>query len=172
MTLGGKGGVLDKGLRIRRADVGNVPEVVGLSSCLFREDAGRRDPSMNVRWPEEEGAEYFARFVGGGPDLCLLAESAGEAIGYLAGRVREGTALMPGRAADLESMYVREEYRSRGVGARLVGEFLEWAGSQGAVRATVTAYAANERAVRFYEGMGFRPKSVSLERGLNGAPRI
>ncbi len=64
-------------------------------------------------------------------------------------------------------MYVLEGYRGQGVGARLVDEFLGWAWSRGAERASVVvAYAANERAIRFYQRAGFRPKSVSLERGI------
>jgi len=45
---------------------------------------------------------------------------------------------------------------------------------EGAERATVTAHAANGRAIRFYERCGFRPRSVSLERGSDslGCPRI
>jgi len=66
----------------------------------------------------------------------------------------------------LESICVRENQRSSGVGTKLVEEFIGWAGSQGAGRVSVTAYAANERAIRFYERFGFRPRSVSLERGI------
>ncbi len=53
-----------------------------------------------------------------------------------------------------------------GVGERLVGEFLAWARERGAERASVTAYADNGCAIRFYERYGFRPRSVSLERRI------
>ncbi len=153
-------------VRVRRAGKGDVAEIVELSSALFREDAGRRDPFTNPGWPEEEGLAYFAGLVSGTGSGCLLAELAGRTVGYLAGRVGEGTTLRPVRVAELESIYVREGYRDLGVGARLVDEFLGWAGSRGAERAAVVAYAANERAIRFYRRSGFRPRSVSLEREL------
>jgi GNAT superfamily N-acetyltransferase len=41
--------------------------------------------------------------------------------------------------------------------------FLEWAQEQGAGRVTVMAYTANERAVFFYQKMGFLPKNITLE---------
>ena len=154
-------------LRLRRAEVEGVSDIVRLSSALFREDAGRRDPRANLNWPREEGQEYFAGLVASTGSLCLLAEVGGEVVGYLAGRVEEETTLRPWRVAELESMYVQGEYRSRGVGARLVGGFLEWAGLQGAERASVTAYATNGRAIRFYERAGFRPRRVSLEREIS-----
>lgn len=154
-------------VRIRRAGPDDVESIVELNTFLFREDSGRRDPFMNQEWPTEEGLEYFAGFLARERGVCLLAESGGgEVVGYLAGYVAAGSSLRPVEVAELESMYVVEGYRSLGVGAKLVGEFLRWAGARGAERASVTAYAANEGAVRFYEGMGFRLKSLSLEMGL------
>ena len=40
---------------IRRADEKDVSEIVELSYALFQEDAGQRDPWMNLNWPREEG---------------------------------------------------------------------------------------------------------------------
>jgi ribosomal protein S18 acetylase RimI-like enzyme len=166
MVVSSGGGVEVKGaeVRVRRVGADDVADIAGLSSALFREDAGQRDPFVDLSWPEKEGREYFAGLVDGERSLCLVAESAGEAVGYLAGRMGERTTLRPVEVAELESMYVLEGYRGKGVGARLVDEFLGWAGSRGAERASVVAYAANERAIRFYQRAGFRPKSVSLER--------
>ena len=110
---------------VRKAGEGDVPEVVGLSAALFREDAGQRDTSTNLNWPAEEGRGYFAELIGDDRCLCLVAEHDGEAVGYLAGRLRNADTLRPVGVAELESMYVREESRDRGVGARLVDEFLE-----------------------------------------------
>ena len=153
-------------VRVRRAGEGDVPEVVGLSAALFREDAGQRDPSMNLDWPAEEGRGYFAGLIGDDRCLCVVAERDGEAVGYLAGRLRDADTLRPVGVAELESMYVREGSRDSGVGARLVEEFLGWARERGAERASVTAYAANERAIRFYERLGFAARSLSLERKI------
>lgn len=152
--------------KIRQAGPDDVPEIVALNAALFREDAGRRDPFTDQGWPGREGREYFAGFLARDGSLGLLAESGDEVVGYLVGYVRDGSSLRPVRMAELESMYVLEEYRCRGVGARLVGEFLRWARERGAERASVTAYAANTGAVRFYERSGFRPKSLTLEAGI------
>jgi hypothetical protein len=42
-------------VRIRRAEAGDVADVVETSGAPFWEDAGLRDPSANLGWPEEEG---------------------------------------------------------------------------------------------------------------------
>ena len=151
---------------IRRAGPEDVSEIVSLNHSLFQEDAGTRDPYTNLNWPREGGSEYFSGLLGSERVLCLLAESGGETVGYLVGYKKEKSSLRPVDAAELESMYVREGYRSLGVGKRLVDEFLRWLGQQGVERVSVTAYAANERAISFYEKLGFEPKNLSLEMGV------
>jgi GNAT superfamily N-acetyltransferase len=48
----------------------------------------------------------------------------------------------------------------------LVEAFLEWVSQRGVERVSVTAYAANEGAVAFYQRLGFRPRNITLERGV------
>ena len=162
----GEAGVGPVGARVRAAAMGDVGTLVELSCALFREDAGTRDPSTNVGWPVEHGRGYFVDLMGRADGVCLLAEADGVPVGYLAGYLRGADAMRPVMVAVLESMYVRGGARGRGVGTKLVRGFLDWAGERGAGRASVTAYSSNERAVRFYEGMGYRPRSVTLELGL------
>ena len=68
--------------------------------------------------------------------------------------------------AVLESIRVDPGARGTGVGTRLVEHFLAWARAKGAKRASVTAYAANDGAQRFYRRHGFAPMSVMLRREL------
>ena len=154
------------GTKVRSATGGEVGMLVELSAALFREDAATRDSSTNVGWPLEYGRGYFAGFVGREDGVCLLADTGGITVAYLAGYVRGPGALRPVTVAVLESMYVREGARGVGVGGKLVGAFLDRAGKRGAERASVTAYASNGAAIRFYEKFGFRPRSVTLELGL------
>jgi ribosomal protein S18 acetylase RimI-like enzyme len=150
-------------IAVRRADQQDVPVVVRLNHALFQEDAGQRDHMMNLNWPQEEGHEYFTKHLRSEKSIGLLAETEGEVIGYLIGYVKSGSSLRRVTMAELESMYVIREYRSQGVGERLVKEFLGWCREQGAERVSVTAYAANEGAVSFYKRLGFLPKSITLE---------
>ncbi len=153
-------------ITIRHAAEKDVPIIVELNHALFQEDAGQRDPFMNLNWPQEEGDEYFSKLIRSERSLGLLAEAEGKVIGYLVGYLRRSSSLRPVKMAELESMYVREAYRGQEVGQQLVQKFLEWARERGAERVSVTAYVANERAVAFYEKLGFTAKSLALELGL------
>ena len=152
--------------QIRKASLEDVAAIVELNFALFQEDAGQRDPFMNLNWPREEGQAHFSGLVSGSESVCLLAVAEDEVVGYLAGYLWDGGSLRPLKMAELESMYVRPRSRSQGLGRRLVDEFLKWSEQKGAQRTSVTAYAANTRAIEFYRGLGFEPKSLSLEMGI------
>lgn len=153
----------DAEVRIRTAGPEDVSGIVSLIDALFQEDAGSRDPTMNLEWTVQEGRAYFADLLADDAAACWMAEHVpgGDVAGYLAGRLGEADSLRTVRVATLESMYVREQFRGGGVGAKLVERFLSWAREREARRALVTAY---EGAVRFYEREGFSPKNLTLER--------
>ena len=156
----------DQDVTVRRARAEDIPGLVASSAGLFAEDAGTRDSSMNVGWPREHGAGAFAAALEDPARLVLAVDHAGQVVGHLTGSVTGPTARQPVTTATLVSMYVRFEHRRARAGARLVGEFLDWARGQGAVHAEVTAYAANADAVRFYERGGFGPMLLTLRHPL------
>lgn len=156
----------EKEPKIRQAGKDDVDAIVELNYALFQEDAGQRDPFMNLNWPREEGEKHFSRLVSDGDSLCLLAEYDGEVVGYLVGYMREKSSLRPVQIAELESMYVKKMFRGRGVGTELADRFLKWAKAKKAERVSVTAYAANKGAIAFYERLGFEARNLSLEMGI------
>jgi GNAT superfamily N-acetyltransferase len=150
-------------MRIREAVPEDIPDLVASSGALFAEDAGSRDPTMNLEWPRQHGHLQFTETIGDPERLILVAVEAGAVVGHLTGALTEGTAYRPITVATLTSLYVRPEHRSTGVGADLVRRFRGWARERGADRVAVVAYAANARALRFYQREGFVPHTVTLE---------
>jgi GNAT superfamily N-acetyltransferase len=59
-------------------------------------------------------------------------------------------------------MFILQPYRGQGVGTALAQQFRQWSETHGAEFITVTAYAANETAVHFYQSLGFTPKLITL----------
>jgi ribosomal protein S18 acetylase RimI-like enzyme len=132
-------------------------------AALFREDAGRHDPTMDVGWPAAEGGPYYAGLLD--DDGCLLAvarDGSGQVIGHLVGKLTGPDALRTCRLAILESLRVDPSARGAGVGSRLIENFLHWAREKDAEVASVSAFAANGGALRLYERHGFRPQTVTL----------
>ena len=59
-----------------------------------------------------------------------------------------------------------ETVEGRGVGTALVNACEQWARAQGYTLLTVSTGAANTRALRFYDHLGFREKDVTLTKRL------
>jgi GNAT superfamily N-acetyltransferase len=140
----------------------DLDEFVASVTELFREDAGRHDPYMNLDWPAREGAAYYGGLLSDPSCLLALARCDGRGVGHLVGKLSEPSPLRRARFAILESIRVDPAVRGRGVGGLLVREFFGWAQARGAERASVTAFAANEAAQRFYRRHGFAAQTVSL----------
>ncbi|MFJ2028920.1 GNAT family N-acetyltransferase [Streptosporangium sp. NPDC087985] len=153
----------ETGVVVRTATVADLEGVVACSSALFAEDAGTRDPTVNVNWPAERGLAQFRDALSDPYRLVMVAEDGGQIIGHLTGTLSGPTSMRPVMVATLGSVYVRPAHRGQKIGTDLVEEFRAWARHHGAQYAGVTAYAGNEAAVRFYERNGFAMRSVVLE---------
>lgn len=149
--------------QIRPAVHDDVHGLVECSIGLFTEDAGTRDATMNLDWPREHAAKSLADGIDAPDRLVLAAIRDGRVVGSLTGSITEPGDVRPIRLANLMSMYVRPEARDGGVGSALVRAFRAWAAGKNADRLSVSAFAANLDAVRFYERNGFAPRTILLE---------
>lgn len=155
-------------IRIDVVGVGDLDDLLASVAGLFREDAGTHDPAMDVTWPERGGDDYYRPLVDAETCLLTLARAAddGRAVGHLVGKLLAADELRTVPLAVLESIRTDPAVRGSGVGTKLVEHFLGWAQDNGAQQVSVSAYAANEGAQRFYRRHGFTPMSVTLRRPL------
>jgi GNAT superfamily N-acetyltransferase len=144
----------------------NATALAELNQLLYLEDAGSRDPFIDIEAACEGAMNYFAGFLADESTTAFLAVENESVAGYLGARFFERSLRRKVPTAELESIYVRAEFRNRRAGTLLVDSFFRWAEERGAERAAVTAYFANESARRFYERFGFESKSVTLDMAL------
>ena len=128
---------------------------------LFAEDAGHHDALRDVDWPAREGAAYYSGLIEDQACLVVLARDQDQVLGHLIGKLNGPDAMWTARLAVLESMRVAPGSRQAGVGSLLVQHFFGWAREHGAQQASVTAFAANDTAQRFYARHGVVPQSVT-----------
>ena len=156
-------------IHIDVATAEDVESFLASAIALVATDAGHYDrQATDVSWADRFGAAYAADVLSG-DNVVLLARDGDIVTGHLVGRLYGPSSVHPIRGAELESIHVYPGHRSAGIGSRLVGAFLAWAAEHGAVRASVTAYAANEAAVRFYARHGFAIRSVVADRWISPA---
>lgn len=149
---------------VRKAIIGDLKTIQDFNHALFLFDIGR-DPELNANWPhEQDGEAYFTKMINEENGICFVAEVNGKVAGYLAGCMRSNVpSYRPVKRSELENMFVAEEYRRMGVGSKLAEEFITWSKSKGAAKVYVSAYVGNEKAINFYQKVGFKPRCLELE---------
>ena len=94
----------------------------------------------------------------------MVVEDGGQIVAYLVGGICEREEYrLPAKMSELEQMFVTAAYRPKGVGKKLVDEFIKWSKEQEVKTVKVYANSENPRAVDFYRGEGFKDYSVHLE---------
>jgi len=70
---------------------------------------------------------------------------------------------------EVDSMFVEEHFRGRGVGSELLRRALAWLDSVGASWKVVTVAHGNERTLAFYRRFGFHPRTILLQQRHDNA---
>ena len=96
----------------------------------------------------------------------VVHKSDGREAGYCLSAIH-GSAM-----GEIESLYVREEFRGRGIGGELARRALCWMDEKHVKSKCVSVLSGNREAVAFYERFGFRPRvyEMMIPAG-GGAPR-
>ena len=148
---------------IRKAKLEELSVIQDLNHDLFISDS-KNDTLLDLEWSYKEGSKYFQRRISGEKGICFVAKLNGEVVGYLAGAM---SGLEPWRKesrAELENMYVKDEYRGKGIGTKLIEEFTRWARENGAQHIFLSVYSKNSSAQKFYERNKFTTTNLFMEK--------
>lgn len=153
-------------VQIRQASLVDLEGLAASSAALFTEDGAARDRLRSPEWPERAGAEWCAGLIADPNALVLTAVVDQAVVGHLIATSAPESVMWTAARAEIVSTFVAAPWRGRAVGSRLLIAFVDWARGRGALRLTVSAYASNTAAIRFYRKHGFGPLSVDLARDL------
>jgi len=153
---------------IRKAAIKDLSDVLRLNYDLFKKERREFDKSLDMRWTYgKKGREYFRNRIAKKDSLVEVAEYDGKIVGYLSGGLSKRLNYRKkAKCAELENMMVEKKHRSRGLGAKLVRDFVDWCGKNKIDCISLTAFAGNKRAIKFYRNMGFKDYTLALEMGL------
>jgi GNAT superfamily N-acetyltransferase len=134
------------GKRSRRAIPSDLPEIVKLYHCVWHETHA---PLM----PAEEGARRTPAFLAERMVALLPYTLVLEKDGAMA-----GFSAWSGRL--IGQVYVAARYRGSGVGAALMAATERAMAGEGIAEAELCCILGNDRALRFYERMGWRHDGI------------
>ena len=111
------------------------------------------------QWSFNDRKGYFTKMAAAGPFQIELAYDSlsGRYIGYCV------SSLSREKTGEIESIFVEEPFRQRGVGKTLLNRALIWLDANGSVRNRVSVADGNEEAFSFYREFGFYPRMTILE---------
>jgi len=144
-------------LELRTATTGDVDALVGLliGGTLT---PGAEDPSDHEGY--RLALEELSRTGNGEVVVATLGDEvvAMAQLLYLRHFQHRG-----GLCAEVESVHVRSDLRSHGIGGQLMNEVLRRAKERGAYRVQLTSNATRTKAHQFYERLGFQPTHVGYK---------
>lgn len=105
--------------------------------------------------------------VDGAHDAAGLADGAGSLAGFVGTSLDESPSVFdrPDRLL-LTDLYVREPYRGTGLARELVDHARRRARETGCAELTLNVDVGNERAIAFYEKLGFETSRFTMRRGV------
>lgn len=150
---------------IKKATIENLNEIQELNNQLFELEYNNFDSSLKVGWPfEKEGIEYFSDMLNNQVVFIALVDNS--VVGYLAGSINVESSYVTKSLAELDNMFILENYRKYGIGTKLVNEFKKYCLNIGIQEIKVTASTRNNNAIKFYKNNGFEDFEVTFKMTL------
>jgi ribosomal protein S18 acetylase RimI-like enzyme len=146
-------------INIRKATTEDIPSIQAMKQKFGRFELPWGDYYRDDFMYDEQWVKEFTDTIQQG--LALLAEDGGKLIGFTFGMLSSDYWDKRVPKATMINLYVDDEYRSQGIGKKLVEEFVAIAKEKGAKAIEVTANYKNDRGRAFYLKNGFQEKNVT-----------
>jgi GNAT superfamily N-acetyltransferase len=142
---------------------------------LWKEFAKLREGQTKSRILNDDAADYFFGYATGllqrKDTLTLVAEDAGEVVGYLiAQKQRRPPIYHHTQVAYLSDSFVAETHRGQGILKRFMEELRQWCKKEGITAVDVQIFESNKEAVAVYHKLGFHDYRVLLRQEIVPAP--
>ncbi len=145
---------------------------VALRECMqkLQEHVAGIDPMHRLTLVPKEREMYIdwlLEKMKGQKGIIYIAVDREKVIGCAAGFVtvrspHEALGTIPATPGRIQDLYVDAEYRSQGIGARLLKELENHFKAQGCDVVMVEVFAPNGRAIDFYHEHGFQDRDVDM----------
>ncbi|MEA3354888.1 MAG: GNAT family N-acetyltransferase [Patescibacteria group bacterium] len=138
-------------------------EIIQKLNHQIFQDNSQYDKYEDVNWPfSKNGINYFKKVTSNKNYYCLIIYDDDKPIGYLAG-VEKKFGYRTNKTAEIENMGISPQYRSQGLGTKLINKFRQWCKQKNFTHIYVNSYYKNKKAINFYKNQGLKPIDISLE---------
>jgi ribosomal protein S18 acetylase RimI-like enzyme len=150
-------------MRYREATLDDLPSICRLGNELNMMHHDAFPEVFAAAGPELRDEEHWKKSIASDTANTFVAEDT-HVVGFLTVQIRDEThsLLQPARIGSVGSVAVSLEHRSQGVGRHLMELAESWVMLQGGSELRLNVWAFNQRAVRFYEELGYEVRSYVM----------
>jgi ribosomal protein S18 acetylase RimI-like enzyme len=153
---------------IRKAAEQDLSSLLSMPIKLATHLSNSYDKTIKPEWfLSNDAKEFYFEFLHDTNKCVYVAETlGGEIIGFVAGELADATEYWYRKIncfASLDELFVLEEYRSSGVGKKLMNQFKDWCREKGADRISLEVSTTNVPAILFYQKHGFDSQYTVME---------
>lgn len=146
---------------LKKATSKDLEYIQKLNRKLFVREFEKYNKLLNIEWTfGEKGTEYFKKLIKN--NFVYVAKIDNNIIGYLAGSIHNINECFTERFAEIENMYIENQYRRLKIGSRLILKFKEWCRENKIAYIKVSAWSQNIEAINFYKNNDFTDYEKTL----------
>ena len=150
-------------MEIRPANNNDINRLLDLLSEVLEVHAKLR-PDLFVSGTTKYSKEDLEKMLVDKNKPIFVATIDNYVVGYAMCQLRLPTSNMyPAKIYHLDDLCVDEKYRRQGIGEALYQKVVEEAKKNNCYEITLNAWPGNEAALKFYEKMGLKTRSIFLE---------
>lgn len=150
-------------MEIRPATVNDINRILDLLSQVLEIHAKLR-PDLFVSGTTKYSKEDLEAILKDTNKPIFVATIDHYVVGYAMCQIRIPTSNMyPVKIFHLDDLCVDEKYRKQGIGKSLYQKVVETAKENNCYEVTLNVWPGNDAALKFYEKMGMKTRSVFME---------
>lgn len=139
---------------LEKATSKDLEYIQKLNRKLFVREFEKYNKLLNIEWTfGEKGTKYFKELIQN--NFVYVAKINNNIIGYLAGSVNNVNECFTEKFAEIENMYIENQYRRLKIGSKLIIKFKEWCKENKIEYIKVSAWSQNIEVINFYQNNNF-----------------
>lgn len=148
---------------ISKAMLNEIPEINKMLTDLIQDERKNYDSNINENYKVQD---FYEKLIDNENKIILIARDNDIILGYVYGFIQDNGNLFNNKIAQLDALFVKEQYRGNGIARSLMKDFINWAEEKGAAYIELSVCKGNTNAINLYENEGFSINKICLRKEL------
>lgn len=148
---------------ISKASFKDTNEINDMLTSLIQDERKNYDSNINENYKVEE---FYEKLINNDDKRILVARDNDIILGYVYGFIQDNGSFCNNKVAQLDALFVKEQYRGNGIARSLMKEFINWAEEKGVAYIELSVCKDNTNAISLYENEGFCIDKILLRKKL------